>query len=297
MTASYYIGEATPTCSNDALVMSEKTTGTVKKGSGANEYLMDIDGVYETLSELGFYLLYACQDYHTAGVEFDLMTSECPDLQETKQSYEFGVFYVNNIDFYDTHLVSSGLTFTLINDNGCEADPLPPVDDKDKDNNSSSTWIIILVVVIVIVIVIVVVVLILFLRKKGNHELKVVNGSKAPKNSQTPSKPVTITIPGPQPVVPPNMPNPEPAVLPNMPGPQPAVSPSMPNPQPAVLPNMPNPQPTLVPTMPSPAVLSSMPGSQPVVLIPIGAAPQPSRIPLPTNLPTQVIKPSFHPSA
>lgn len=206
----------TSSCTTDIIDFLEVTTGSVKKGPGSNEYLMDIDGVYYTFSQIGL-TLYGCEGYHTAGVEFDLMTSECPVLQDFKEFYEFGVFYSNYIDFYDTHMVQLGTTFPLISDNGCEADPLPPVDDGD---NGSSAWIIILIVVIVIIVIIVLVV-ILLLKKKGGPELKVTPVSKTPEDSQTQSKPTVVNIPSPQPAVLPNVSYPQP--VPNMTGPQPVV--------------------------------------------------------------------------
>ena len=164
-----------------------KVTGTISKGSLPNDYTITYDGAYITLS--GEYIeAFACGDYHTANVEFDLMTSQCPSMQEMKATVSFGTPFSVTYNIHDTYIIYQELNanYTFVDSQGCEAEipvtdsPLvtdsPPVIDDDTNGGAPlSLWIIIAVVVVVVIVVVIVVIVLVSKNKKGKRQMKVTN--------------------------------------------------------------------------------------------------------------------------
>ena len=103
-----------------------------------------------------------CSAYHQPDVYFDLIASDCPSLQEEKESYDLDTWFSNYIIFGDTFLSQNGIVMNLVDSSLClernpTTDPLPPT----PAPSSNNTIIIIIVVIIVIIIIVVAIVLLL----------------------------------------------------------------------------------------------------------------------------------------
>ena len=96
----YRADKQATTCSDANIDLIIKHTGSVKKGSGVYEYLFQDEHVYYRFSER-YLLLLGCSSYHQPDVYFDLMTSNCPSLQENKDNFNIGEWDSYTIYFYD----------------------------------------------------------------------------------------------------------------------------------------------------------------------------------------------------
>ena len=141
------------TCSDGTIDIGIKTNGKVTKGEGDSDYLMNVEHVYYRLSEF-FSNSLGCTSYHQPNQYFDLMTSQCPALQEDKNGYQLNdTWYVNTIDFYDTYLQQDGVVMNLVDSSSCidpVAPTLTPVPAPSEDNNNMIVIIVIVIIIIVI---------------------------------------------------------------------------------------------------------------------------------------------------
>ena len=198
------------TCSDNNIDFSMKLTGSIRKGTGVNEYLANTEHVYYRFADW-FLSAIDCSAYHQPDVYFDLMTSDCPTLEEEKEGFDFDTWVPNYITFADTYLSQDGVVMNLIDSSLCmEYNPTnPPL--SPTNSPSSNNTMIISVVIIIVIIIIIIVVIILLSRKNKKHNLKIADKpAKTETSSQTePSYPQPMPQPSyPQPVMPQPMPQP-----------------------------------------------------------------------------------------
>ena len=169
------------TCSDANIDLIIKHTGSVKKGAGVYEYLFQDEHAYYRFSER-YLLLLGCSSYHEPDVYFDLMTSNCPSLQNLQDNANIGEWYSNTIFFYDEYLKYASKMYILKDSSLClENDPTP------TPSSNNSMIIIIIIVVVIILIIIITIIILMLLKKNKKHELKIVD---KPVDKSVESKPV-----------------------------------------------------------------------------------------------------------
>ena len=168
-----------PTCNLEIFDIKMRSSGVIKNGTREGEFLANTEEVYYTLSAYALNA-FGCGIYHKPNVEFNLLTSNCPDLAPDQAVVGPDKWASTVNEWGDNYFIQLGTLYTLTSSEGCDDYQPPTPTPQPTDNNTG--MIIVIVIVVIIVIIVIIILFIIYQKKNKKHELKKVDKPVENKN-------------------------------------------------------------------------------------------------------------------
>ena len=150
-----------PTCNLEIFDIKMRFSGVIKNGTREGEFLSNTEEVYYTLSASSLDA-FGCNIYHKPNVEFNLLTSNCPGLDQHKTIFGPDIWISTVNEWGDNYFIQLGTLFTLTSSEGCDDyQPSTPTPQPTDNNNNNTGMIIVIVIVVIIVIIVIIILLII----------------------------------------------------------------------------------------------------------------------------------------